>query len=131
MTNLTFKNNSAPYGDNIASYPVKVIITDSNSTTYTLNDVASGQEYPKYIELSLVDYDNQIVSCTQSGVVSVNSVGENTNTLGRSSEPIVNGKVTFKEIIFVAEPGSKNVPFTVSTNTISANVMLKQFGKYK
>ena len=71
MTNVTFKNNSAVYGPNIASYPVKVIRTDTNSTAFTLDNVASGQTYTKSIELSLVDFDNQIASDTNSGVVSV------------------------------------------------------------
>lgn len=71
MTNVTFKNNTAPYGPNIASYPVKVIRTDINSTAFTLDNVASGQTYTQSIELSLVDFDNQIASDTSSGIVSI------------------------------------------------------------
>ena len=32
MTNVIFINNTAPYGPNIASYPVKIVLANSNTT---------------------------------------------------------------------------------------------------
>ena len=45
----TFINNSAPYGNNLASVPVKLISNESQIT------VASGQSINQSISVSLLD----------------------------------------------------------------------------
>lgn len=130
LTNITFEKNAAPYGPDIASYPVKVVVLGSNTSAIMLNDVASGQIYPETIKLSVVDFDNQIATDIVSGTISINSVTGDASTLGRSSEGIVKGVAVFEEIIFVSKPGSKNVTFSVSTNSIQRSKLLKQFGKW-
>lgn len=130
MKNITFINNKAPYGNNIASYPLKVLVNNSGEMSTSLYEVPSGQIYTKTMKLSVVDYDNQVISDLISGTISISPIGSSTNTLGRSSEPIVNGVATFKEIIFVSKPGSKNVPFKITTAAIDKNIIQRQFGKY-
>lgn len=120
----TYSNNTAPYGPNVASYPVKVIVFGTETSGLTLNDVASGQKYPKTIKLSLVDFDNQIVTDAISGTVSISPIAGDTNTLGRSSEGLVQGNAQFEEIIFISKPGSKNVTFAVSTNAIPRSKLI-------
>jgi len=127
IINVTYSGNSAPYGPNIGSYPVKVILTDTNSTTFSLSGIASGQVYPGQIRMSVVDVDNQITN--SKGSVFINPIESGTNTLGRNSEGLVSGTATFKDIIFLAKPGMQNVKFEVSTNSIDKSKMLKQFGK--
>lgn len=50
--NVTFSKNIAPYGPNIASYPVKVILYGTTSSNFELDNIASGQLYPKQLKFS-------------------------------------------------------------------------------
>lgn len=71
-TNNEFVNNSAVYGPNIASYPVKIKVKDSNEDQIILSNVGSGLETElnlgkiiyylcnNCIELALYDHDDQI-----------------------------------------------------------------------
>ena len=131
MVNVTFVNNTAPYGPNIASYPVKVVLEGTNSSALELNDVASGQLISDEIKLSVVDFENQITSTNIKGFVSIEPIELDTDSDGQSSEGLVNGVATFRSLILSAKPGSKQVQFKVKTNAIDTSIMLKQFGKTK
>lgn len=129
MTNVTFLNNTAPHGNHIASYPVKIVQAFTNSTKIALNDVASGQENDYEIKLSVVDHDNQISSLTSGGRITISSLNEKANVLGSTSASIVEGIATFNGTIFVAPPGSSGVQFKLSSGTINTSKLLKQYGK--
>ena len=58
LTNCTYTNNTAPYGPNIASYPVKVTINGTVSNKIHLVNIPSGQAYPYPTTFSLVDFDD-------------------------------------------------------------------------
>lgn len=131
MVNVKFINNTAPYGPNVASYPVKLVVAGSNSSTIILDNVASGQVLSEEIKLYLVDEDNQVISDGTPGSVIISAVDSNTKALGRTSEGIVLGVATFKGLIFIGKPGTRNAKFTVSTNAINRSKIMKQFGKYE
>ena len=42
LENVSFENNSASYGSNLASFPVKILINESESQQVHIKDVASG-----------------------------------------------------------------------------------------
>ena len=129
MTNVTFINNTAPSGPDISSYPVKVVLTGTNSSFINLTNVASGQTQDVNLKFSVVDYDNQLSTTTSGGRIIISSAVNNTSVLGLSSAGIVNGSATFTSLIFVANPGSTNVPFKISSNAIDSSILFKQFGK--
>ena len=52
MTNLTFSGNTATYGSDIASYPIKIIIQNSTSDTVHLENVGSWSAIPRKFGLS-------------------------------------------------------------------------------
>ena len=129
MTNVRFINNTSPSGPNISSYPVKVVLTGTNSSFINLTNVASGQTQDVNLIFNVVDYDNQLSSTTSGGRIIISSAVSNTSVLGLSSASIVNGSATFTSLMFVANPGSVNVPFKISSNAIDSSKLLKQFGK--
>ena len=129
MTNVVFTNNTAPHGNNIASYPVKIVQASTNSTKVHLNNVASGQENDYEIKLSVVDHDNQISSLTSGGRITISPLSENATVLGSTSASIVEGVATFNGTIFVAPPGSADVKFRLSSTAINTNKLVKQYGK--
>lgn len=54
LFNITFISNTAHYGPNIASYPIKIMF-DGNLRKKTLNEVDSGNAFKENITVSLVD----------------------------------------------------------------------------
>ena len=132
MTNLIFQNNSAPYGNDIASYPVRIVARgDNNNDDYHiyLNQIASGQALSNSLVLKIVDYDNQTITNLIKGNIVVSTIDKNTKAYGRNSESIVNGVSTFSGLILSANPGSNNVKFSVNTGMIDNSIISRQFGK--
>ena len=132
MKNIVFQNNTAPYGNDIASYPVRVVIKgDNDNSNYQiyLNEIASGQTLSESLVLKIIDYDNQTISTLIKGNIVVSTIDHNTKAYGRNSESIVNGVSTFSGLILSAKPGSNNVQFSINTGIIDNSIILRQFGK--
>ena len=129
MTNLIFQNNSAPYGNDIASYPVRIVAQGGNDFQISLNELTSGQLFAKNLVLNVIDFDNQTVTSLIKGNIFVNIIHKNTKASGRNSESIVNGVSTFSGLILFSKPGSNNVQFSVNTGNIDSSVISRQFGK--
>ena len=129
MTNVIFINNTAPYGPNIASYPVKIVLANSNATDIVFNDVISGQEQEVDLSFHIVDYDNQLALLATSGRIVISQIIKGTSVFGRSTASIVDGVATFDKLIFNAPPGSKNIPFKISSTLIDSSKLIRQYGK--
>lgn len=130
MENITFESNIAPYGPNISSYPMKIVMKGTTNSIIVLEDVPSGQAFSDLVVLEIIDYDNQTYSLKEAGSVFLNKIDLNTYVAGDNSQGLVSGTASFLGIIFVAQPGSKNVKFKVSSNVIDSSKLLKMFGKY-
>ena len=59
LTNITYANNSALYGQNIASYPIKIIEQGISNDLIELNNIGPSITYSGTLKLALVDYDDQ------------------------------------------------------------------------
>ena len=129
MTNLIFQNNSAPYGNDIASYPVRIVAQGSNDFQISLNELTSGQLFTKGLVLNVIDFDNQTVTNLIKGNIVVSIIYQNTKVSGRNSESIINGVSTFSGLILSAKPGSNKIQFSVNTGNIDSSVISRQFGK--
>ena len=82
FANNIFRNNSAGYGQNIASYPIKIKLKSSTSDNIQLTNVGSGVVYDEPLQFSLVDYDNQINGLDNSSLIIITSSSLNTSMLG-------------------------------------------------
>ena len=82
FTNNVFINNSAGYGPNIASYPIKIKLRNSTSDNIQLTNVGSGVVYNEELEFSLVDFDNQINGLDNFSLITIASLSLNTSVLG-------------------------------------------------
>lgn len=134
MVNVTFIGNSAPYGNNIASFPIKIIGESEILDNDTLSDVASGQTLSAQIKFKLADYDNQVTSDYNGGRISIVPTTSNALTLGETSASIVSGEywfnylgvATFKSLILIAKPGSKDVKFRLTSSSIRSKDLLNK-----
>lgn len=128
MTNVTFTNNTAPYGPNIASYAVKALLVSDSPSESVIYEAASGQVHDGELKFRLSDYDNQTFYSQTSGLMSLTALDSSAKALGLSTAPIVQGITTFKDVIFQAEPGSQNVEFTAKAFSIDSQRVQKVFG---
>lgn len=130
MENITFEGNIAPYGPDISSYPIKIILKGSTNSEILLEGVASGQTLTEVLIFQIVDYDNQIYANEAASSIKINNIDENSEVSGATSQALINGTASFLGIAFAAKPGSKNVKFRASSNAINSATLLKMFGKY-
>ena len=127
MNNLSFVDNYADYGEDIASYAVRIHMQGLNESQIMIDDVISGKNISKNIVFELKDYDNQTMVLDNSSVIKIlptdNDV-EVTNNLVKVNK----GVATFDNLLFVAIPGSQNVKFTLNSNGIVLPKARKQLG---
>lgn len=129
MKNVTFSDNVVrSYGTNIASYPVKVMLLDNSTETLHIENTPPGQEYDQTLQFGLVDYDEQIVTGTNTGTISIFAQSSKGKALGSSSVPIVSGVATFKGVIFEAQPGSQMIEYSLSSSEIDESLLEKSLG---
>ena len=122
----TFINNTAPYGHNIASYPVRIANFDSMSESMSLNNVGSGiylhdslpSSNKSYLKLALVDYDDQIMVLSNSSKISIINTDNSSSVIGTSEMVTTQGVAQFDNIGFISTPGLTNVMFEASSEDI-------------
>ncbi|CAI2373025.1 unnamed protein product [Moneuplotes crassus] len=120
--NSTFINNSAQYGPDLASYPVKMKMKNDSDSQIHLTGIGSGVVISAPVKLALLDYDNQVMNLNnvdQVGIFSQNS--SHSIVGGANSFPFKSGIATVEGIIFESKPGSKNVTFNAPTSAIDSN----------
>ena len=119
LQNIIFKNNSAEYGLDIASYPVKIVMSNSSTSQMIINDMASGIVYDKIINLAIMDYDEQIMVLNNINQVQISPVNKSIVTMkGVSTSLLKRGISTFSNIIADSKPGNVNILFQASSKAI-------------
>jgi hypothetical protein len=128
MTNVTFVNNTAASGNDIYSYPVRIVTAGTTSSQISIDNVASGQVISASLTFSVVDADSQLLTTVEGKSITISSIDSNTSVLSGNTEEIVNGVATFNSLSLLAYPGAKNVKFKISSTAIDSEVLLKQYG---
>ena len=129
LINNTHHNNTAQYGNNIASYPIKIRHTDSNQNTTrnVLSNVVSGQVHSPSLQFDLVDHDDQIILTDSSSTIKINKIDDDTSVDGVKAVVVSQGSASFDEVIFKAKPGSSNVMFEVTSTAIKNDILMLQY----
>jgi hypothetical protein len=130
MSNLIFTNNTAQYGQNIASYPLKIKLQNSDSDTTELNKIGSGIKLNETLAFELVDFDNQVMVLDSENSISIFANQGNKASVGGTNTVLLNnGSAHFDSLIFIAEPGSSDIEYYTTSKAIDANVIQEAFGQ--
>ena len=117
--NNLYQNNSALYGPDIASYPVKIKLVNSTQDEVYLNNVGSGITYPQTLHLGLYDYDDQIMVLDSSDQISILPIDLHSSDVSGVNVGLLNqGSTSFDSIAFISSPGSVNVQFKTTSKAI-------------
>ena len=129
IQNVHFDNNSAPYGNNLASYPYRIgLINSSKGDEIILNDVGSGIVLENSLKLALFDFNDQImVQDSLSQLIIVAEDPEKGTTSGFNTAVAKKGISIFQGLSAIARPGSLSVKFVVSTKAIDKQKLLDVF----
>ena len=117
FSNLVFQNNNALYGTDIGSYPIKIRIGNSTLRNATIGGVASGQTIQAFT-FSIADFDDQVMNLDSASKITIKPVTVDAQAIGKSIGIAISGVAQMNEIILVSPPGSKDVVFSLNSNTI-------------
>ena len=122
-------NNSAEYGPNFASYPFKIKMLENYSDKMMISNMVSGVQFDKVVKLSLVDFDEQIMSLYSINQITINSLNKTLVSInGVNSALLRNGIASFTNLIINAQPGSQNVQLQASSKAIDSIKIKKIYG---
>ena len=127
--NVTFLNNSAPYGPDFASYPVRIgRVSSMKNDNISLNDVASGIVISDQLELALIDNDDQVMVLDSASQLIILSKDPNVSNIGGINTALLkNGVANFDSLSATSEPGSTNVQFKISTEAFDQHKLQAVF----
>eukprot|EP00347_Sterkiella_histriomuscorum_P003258 403364981 len=117
--------NYAPYGSNVASYPVGVRLIDIDQTDH----IASGQLYMGTIMVELIDVNGNRLNTDSLSNIQIKSFDGVGIIMGKRQVQVVNGVATFSNLYFSAVPGSQQVTyqfFSPNINTAQLYQILPQ-----
>ena len=127
ISNLVYKSNNALYGPKIGSYAIKVDIKNTTITSINLNNAVSGQIAQTYV-LSVVDYDDQAMNIDPNLKVTIKVVTPGASIFGRNIYFADAGVAKMNETILISTPGSINIVYSISPNTIDLDKAKAVYG---
>ena len=121
LDNNIFNNNSAQYGTDIGSYPVRIVQTGTTNNIISINNVASGLVYNETLQFTLVDYDNQVMNLENENTLKITAISENASISGTDYTKLAGGVGSFSSLTFVAKAGMDNVQYQVTSKAIDSS----------
>lgn len=137
-TNCSFINNSAPYGETIAAYPIKILL-ESNITRnissiqpYNFiidNGQVAGSQLSINLNFKIIDFYNQTVNTFSNSLVEISLINENKSQtevkefsfVGKKSSIITKGKFLVSNITLYSNPPDTILTLSLKTHIISTN----------
>jgi predicted outer membrane repeat protein len=127
LANVTFTNNSAVYGPDVASYGVRLVRYDQASSKPAKTaesdylGLASGQRMPEPIVIALVDHEGFIVKTDNTSVAQIFAEDTaSTSVVGSARVSAEQGVYYFAEAIVSAYPGS-NIRLKFESDVLQVN----------
>lgn len=120
-----FTINSAPYGNHIASYPVKIVNKYTLSNIDHLNDAASGLSIDSTLEYILIDFDGQVVNFENQHILKITPEITSARVKGTDFAKFNDGGATFNNLVLAKSPGSSEITFLLSTKAIDKTQVIK------
>ena len=127
FSNMFFDSNSALYGPNIASYAIKVKVDNSSENSVIMSNAVSGQTSQEFT-FSILDYDNQIINLDSTSKITIKAKTTGAQVIGKNIGVANTGVAKMEGIVFISEPGSKNIVFSVNPSSIDLNIAKAVYG---
>ena len=76
--NITYHNNTAQYGNDRASYAVKITFADDSTAPLKIDEFGSGIAYPETLKFAVRDYDDQVMNLNSQDQILMSPTDPNT-----------------------------------------------------
>ena len=127
---VEYTNNSAEYGLNIASYPVKIRQINSTEIDVYLRNVGSGIVYDTILYFGLYDYDGQIMVLDNSDQIVISAIDTQAISISGTNVGLLSqGVASFDNLIFVSTPGSTDISYRATSKAIDTDKIENVFGQ--
>ena len=127
---MHYQSNSAAYGPNIASYPVKIKLYSNMLESIVLDDVGSGIMYDQTLEFGLFDYDDQVMILNSQDQVTISATDSQSSSVSGINSGLLNqGMTSFDSLVFVSASGTSNVLYDVRSKAIDSRKVRDVFGQ--
>ena len=129
ISNVTFESNTALYGPNLASYPVRIGLLNSTANhNITIDNVGSGIKLAEPISLALFDYDDQVMNLENSRQIKIQSTYIELSAVnGINTVSMKEGISIFNSIWMTSNAWSQPQYFTISSKAIDKAKILALF----
>ena len=127
FSNIFFDSNSALYGPNIASYAIKVKIGNSSENSVTISNAVSGQTSQEFT-FSILDYDNQVMNQDSTSKITIKAKTTGAQVIGKNIGVVNTGITKMDGLIFISEPGSKSIIFSINPSSIDLDIAKTIYG---
>ncbi|CAG9323995.1 unnamed protein product [Blepharisma stoltei] len=122
ISNLSFSNNSALYGDDLASFPLGLKVLSYKRRLEVQVPSAPGQYLSSPLIVGIIDHYNQTVLTENTSTCQLEVADSSNYSLsGKTKVQASSGVYNFSEVIVTGDPGSK-VGFTLSSSIISSSL---------
>jgi len=129
ITGNYMKDNTAVYGADIASFPIRLALYENSALQeYLSNDtiplagnmhgVASGHVSTEVLKFALVDHYNNIILDDSESAAQIVTIDGNLSIAGSTQAIATNGVFTFSKLVLKANPDTQQ-SFKVNTPTIT------------
>lgn len=117
---VSFANNSAPYGPDYASYPVRIGTLNGNIVDkITINDVGSGIPLESPLSLALFDQNNQVYILDSTSQLKLDLLNISDGNISGINQAVMNrGQATFDSFSAVVDPGAESIKMEVSSTLL-------------
>lgn len=125
------KDNLAVYGQDIASFPIKLSLLSTNNSILPyqyikdypiltdINDMASGWLYTSAVNVALIDHYGNIVTADSASTAFLSSANNSSLAIsGETSKACIRGVFQFSNFTVVAAPGSSQAVL-ISTTAVA------------
>ena len=127
---IEYLNNSAEYGPEIASYPVKIKLVNSTEDDVYLRNVGSGIPYDQRLQFGLYDFDGQIMILDNSDQIVILPEDTQASSISGTNLGLLSqGVASFDNLIFVSTPGSTDILYRATSKVIDNDIVEIVFGQ--
>ena len=128
LINNMFVKNEAIYGQNIASFPTRIIREGNYSDEIAFENIGSGVLLNNSLKLMLVDFDNQTMVLDSVSQIKILPIFSSTKVQGVNVAKVWNGIATFDQLIFTSQPGLQSITFQILSKAIDTSKISEVFG---
>ena len=117
-----FEANTAQYGPNIGSYPVRIgLMNDTLHQNIIIRDVGSGLPIKETLTLALLDYNNQVMNLDSSSQIKILAKDFKIAKIGGiNTVSTKEGMAIFNSISSISQSWTTSAEFLLSSNTIDS-----------